>query len=358
MNWSRQKKWACTFVLGFMTFCVTFASSVFSAATLPAARHFHTTVEVMVLGTAIFVLGFAFGFVSCPLSFSLESLLTKSLSPIVWGPLSELYGRKLPLFVGILVFGIFQVPAAVATNLATLITCRFLAGVFGSAPLTIVGGALADFWNPVDRGIAVAIFSGATFLGPTMGPIIGGFLTENESLGWRWTSWITLILTGFWGLVGFFVYPESFAPVLLARRAKQRRAETGNQAIHALHEEIGIDLRQIGERYLSKPLVMLIKEPILLLITVYMSFIYVRFHSLVKTCSNVKRVSCTCSSKPTPSLSRRNEAGPSVLGLFPLLLSCVESSVVRLLSISLQKLVWLGCSRRPVVLNLKSVSFQ
>lgn len=153
---------------------------------------------------------------------------------------------------------------------------RFLAGLFGSAPLTIVGGALADFWNPVDRGIAVAIYSGATFLGPTMGPVIGSFLTENEKLGWRWTSWITLIVTAFWGVLGFVIWPESFAPVLLQRKAKKVRAETGNSAFHAAHEESGLDLRRIVERYLARPLMMLMKEPILMLVTIYMSFIYVR----------------------------------------------------------------------------------
>ncbi|KAI9684258.1 MAG: hypothetical protein M1822_005731 [Bathelium mastoideum] len=255
MNWPRSKKWVCTFALGFMTFCVTFASSVFSAATLAAARHFHTSIEVMVLGTALFVLGFAFG-------------------PILWGPLSELYGRRSPLFTGIFLFAIFQIPAALARNPATLFISRFLAGIFGSAPLTIVGGALADFWNPVDRGVAVAIFSSATFLGPTMGPIVGGFLTENHALGWRWTSWITLILTGVFGALGFVAYPESFAPVLLQRRARKRREETGNRALHAAHDEHKVELKQIGERYLAKPLIMLVKEPILLLVTIYMSFIY------------------------------------------------------------------------------------
>ena len=172
-------------------------------------------------------------------------------------------------------FGIFEIPTAVASNIQTLVVCRFLAGVFGSAPLTIVGGALADFWNPVDRGIAVAIFSVSTFLGPTMGPIVGGFLTENESLGWRWTSWITIILTAGFGLFGFLVYPESFAPVLLQRREKRRRHETKDGAIYAAHDGNRVNLRQIGEKYLSRPLIMLVKEPILLLVTIYMSFIYV-----------------------------------------------------------------------------------
>jgi len=83
---------------------------------------------------------------------------------IIWGPASELYGRKMPLIVGFVIFGIFQVPVAVAQNVETIFVSRFLSGFFGCAPLTIVGGALADFWAPVDRGVAVSIFSGATFV--------------------------------------------------------------------------------------------------------------------------------------------------------------------------------------------------
>jgi DHA1 family multidrug resistance protein-like MFS transporter len=44
--------------------------------------------------------------------------------------------------------------------------CRFIGGCFASAPLAIVGGALADFWGPVDRGVAVCVFAAATFIGP------------------------------------------------------------------------------------------------------------------------------------------------------------------------------------------------
>jgi MFS family permease len=51
--------------------------------------------------------------------------------------------------------------------------CRFIGGCFASAPLGIVGGALADFWDPVDRGVAVCVFAAATFIGPVGGPIIG-----------------------------------------------------------------------------------------------------------------------------------------------------------------------------------------
>lgn len=102
-----------------MTVCVTFASSVFSTASTVTAEKFGVSQEVMVLGTSLFVLGFAFG-------------------PIVFGPLSELYGRKKPLMVGFYIFAIFQVPVAVAQNPQTIFVCRFIGGLFASAPLAIV----------------------------------------------------------------------------------------------------------------------------------------------------------------------------------------------------------------------------
>lgn len=86
---------------------------------MPTAKEFGVSEEVMVLGVSLFVLGFAFG-------------------PIVFGPMSELYGRKLPLFFGMFTFAIFNIPVAVATNLQTIFICRFFGGFFASAPLAIV----------------------------------------------------------------------------------------------------------------------------------------------------------------------------------------------------------------------------
>lgn len=119
MNFPRWRKWLITVVLGVMTICVTFASSVFSAATNVAGKEFGVSSEVMVLAVSLFVIGFAFG-------------------PIIFGPLSELYGRKRPMFMGMFAFAIFQIPVAVAQNLQTIFICRFLGGIFASAPLAIV----------------------------------------------------------------------------------------------------------------------------------------------------------------------------------------------------------------------------
>lgn len=187
--------------------------------------------------------------------------------------MSELYGRKLPLFAGFVIFAIFNIPVAVAQNLQTIFICRFLGGVGGSAPLAVSGGALADLWDPVNRGIAIAVFAASTFIGPSLSPVIGGFITMSY-LGWRWTQWITLIMAALFGSIGFFVIPESYAPVLLAQRAKKLRYETKNWALHAKSEEQPVGLKVIVDKYLLRPFKMMFLEPILVVVTLYMSVIY------------------------------------------------------------------------------------
>ncbi|KZF20167.1 MFS transporter [Xylona heveae TC161] len=254
MNFSRLRKWIITVFMGIMAICATFASSVFSVATDATAKEFHVSPEVTTLGTSLFVLGFSFG-------------------PIFWDPFSELFGRKTPLFIGFFCFSIFQIPVAVAQNLETIMICRFWGGCFGAAPLAVVGGALADIWNPIDRTMAICIFGGGTFIGPVGAPIMGGFITQSH-LGWRWTAWITLIMNAFFGMLAFIIVPETHGPTILQRRAKKVRHETHNWAIHAAKDEAPLHLKTITTVYLLRPFYLLIREPILLLVTLYLSFIY------------------------------------------------------------------------------------
>jgi MFS transporter, DHA1 family, multidrug resistance protein len=178
-----------------------------------------------------------------------------------------------PMFTCFAVFGIFQVPVAVAQNIDTIMVCRFFGGFFGCAPLVIVGGAFADFWNPVDRGVAVSIFAAATFIGPVAGPIVGGFLTQSH-LGWGWTAWLTLIMAAFFGGVAVMIVPETHAGTILQRRASTLRYETKNWALHSKLDEQRVTASEILTKYLYRPFKMLIQEPILLLISLYHALVY------------------------------------------------------------------------------------
>lgn len=72
MNFPRSKKWVITMSTALMTFVVSFASSVFSTATQVTAVEFGASLEVMILGVSLYVLGFAFGLSSFPFLSSLK----------------------------------------------------------------------------------------------------------------------------------------------------------------------------------------------------------------------------------------------------------------------------------------------
>lgn len=253
-NWSVRKRGAATVSMGLMTFVVTFASSVFSVAIEHVAVEYNIGTVTSTLGVSLFLLGFVFG-------------------PVFFGPASEAYGRRVPLFAGYALFAIFQIPVATAQNVETIMLGRFFGGFFASAPLAVVGGALADMWNPVERAYAVCAFAAGAFVGPVFGPICGGFITQSH-LGWRWTAWLTLIMACLFGIIGLFLIPETSAARILQIRAKRQRHETKNWALHSKADENQITLGSIFHVYLARPWIMIAQEPILALITAYLSFIY------------------------------------------------------------------------------------
>jgi DHA1 family multidrug resistance protein-like MFS transporter len=99
-----------------------------------------------------------------------------------------------------------------------------------------------------------------------MAPFIGGFIAINPSLGWRWTEYITGILASVAFVLNLFFLRETYPPVILIEKADELRRRTKNWGIHAKQEEIEVDLRELVERNFSRPLRMLVTEPIVLLI--------------------------------------------------------------------------------------------
>jgi DHA1 family multidrug resistance protein-like MFS transporter len=68
-----------------------------------------------------------------------------------------LSGRR-PVFLWtFLLVVLFQIGEALAKNIATLLVCRFFSGVFAASPITNAGGVVADIWDPVGRGAAMAV---------------------------------------------------------------------------------------------------------------------------------------------------------------------------------------------------------
>ncbi|KAL8654466.1 MAG: hypothetical protein Q9226_003425 [Calogaya cf. arnoldii] len=254
-NWPIKKKIAIALMLGYTTLVSAFGSSIFSAATQVIAAHFSVSTEVGVLGLSLYVLGFATG-------------------PILWAPLSELRGRRLPLVVAMFGFSVFSIATATAKDLQTVLLTRFFAGVFGSCPLAVVAAVFSDMFDNRSRGLAITVFSMTVFTGPLLAPFIGGFIIMNPTLGWRWTEYLVAIM-GFlaFGLDLLFL-EETYPPIVLQQKAATLRRRTLNWGIHAKQEEIEVDFRELVTKNFSRPLRLLFTEPIVLLLSIYMAFIY------------------------------------------------------------------------------------
>jgi DHA1 family multidrug resistance protein-like MFS transporter len=231
MKFPVWKKWTMTVLSTSTTLSATFGSSVFSSAVGVMSEEFGVSETVMLLGVSLYVTGFALG-------------------PLLWGPLSERYGRKTPLFGAYILFVIFQIPVAVSRNLPTIFIFRFLSGVFAGSPVVINSATFADYWAPTDRGKATAIYSLTVYVGPCFGPIVGSFTVQSH-LGWPWTAWFTMILAGFTGILACTFVPETYEPELIKRKAKRLGLPVPNTGPHI----------NFVQKYLSRPVKMMTREP-------------------------------------------------------------------------------------------------
>ncbi|KAH7063843.1 major facilitator superfamily domain-containing protein [Paraphoma chrysanthemicola] len=254
MNWPTKKKVITTMLYGLTTMSATWASSAYSAGTEQIAREFHVGTQVAVLGTTLFLFGFGIG-------------------PLIWAPLSEVYGRRLavlgPMFVAIC----FSFGSAVAKDFQTLMITRFFGAFFASAPVTNTGGVLGDLYSPAWRGIAMAGYAMAVVGGPCLGPIVSAAFVANPALGWRWTEYFTGILQAVILMIDIVFVDESYPPKLLVYKARRLRHETGNWALHTKFEEWDVSIAELSRKFLVRP-IQLLMTPICFLVALYASFCY------------------------------------------------------------------------------------
>ncbi|KAI5370717.1 Putative major facilitator superfamily, MFS transporter superfamily [Septoria linicola] len=254
MNWPTKKKIYISSILIFDALAATFASAIFSPAATYVQQEFSKGREVVTLATSLFVLGYAVG-------------------PSIFAPMSELYGRRLPIIIAAFAFGIFNIGVAVAKDYQTLILCRFFAGLFASCPLAVTAAVFADMYSNQYRGLAVTAFSATVINGPLMAPFIGGFISKSY-LGWRWVAYIPAFMGFAAGTLALLFQEETYGPVVLVSKASELRRLTRNWGIHAKQEEVEVDLTELAVKNVARPLRILFTEPIVLLITIYMSFLY------------------------------------------------------------------------------------
>ncbi|KAH8669580.1 major facilitator superfamily domain-containing protein [Tricladium varicosporioides] len=243
-------------------FVTPLASSMFTPGVPQLMEEFGSK-NVLLAGfvVSVYVLGFAIG-------------------PLALAPASEIYGR-LPIYhVCNLGFVAFTIACALATNLNMLIGFRFMAGLFGSAPLVNGGGTIADLVVQEKRGAAMSGFVMGPIVGPIIGPIAGGFLSGSK--GWRWVFWVIAIISGTFTILCIVFMRETYAPVILAKKTKHLRKETGNQLLRS-KLDAGLSPKDFFIRSIIRPAKMLVFSPIVLITSIYVGLVYGYLYLLFTT---------------------------------------------------------------------------
>lgn len=257
-NWSLRRRAFITFAAVWLVMNATFASSAPSGCFGSLVEEFQISEVVAGLTITVFLLGYVAG-------------------PLLFAPLSEFYGRRLVFYITFLLYLVFNLLCAFAPNFASLLVGRFITGMFVSAPLSNGPGLLADLWDPLEIGNAMACYAALLWIGPAMGPVVAGFLEITEN--WRWSIYVLLWL-GAASAVLMLAIPETYAPVILERKAKRIRAAGipgfGNVKAHA---EVHGSLSKILTVALTRPWLVLF-DTISLLCAIYISVVYTLLYML------------------------------------------------------------------------------
>ncbi|KAK4043921.1 major facilitator superfamily domain-containing protein [Parachaetomium inaequale] len=248
-------RWILCIAAGYVTFSVAFISSAFSGSIRNISEDLDVSPESATLGLSLFLLGFVLG-------------------PLLWAPCSELYGRQIILLSTTAVHVGLNIAACFSPTLAILLVLRLLSGAFGAATLTNSGAVIADIFPPRERGLAITVYALVPLFAPVLGPMVGTYV--SGIWGWRWSMALMALLSVTALGVAALVLPETYAPFLLAGRARRLTKMTGRHFLSAMATAGG---GKRGQRpsfatTLSRPFLLAANEPILSLLALYQAVVF------------------------------------------------------------------------------------
>ncbi|KAJ5893818.1 hypothetical protein N7495_005509 [Penicillium taxi] len=242
-NWTTRLKVQQIFMMASAAFTTSFGASIVTPAHTEFMEEFGVTSTQAILPLSLYV--FALG-----------------LGPIVGGPLSETVGRHPVYLITILLGSLFTLGAGFSQNFASICVLRFLAGFCYAPSLAIAGGTINETFKPVKRALPSTIFILTPFLGPGLGPVIGSFVVNRK--GWRWTQW-TILFFAIFTMLTAITARETFHPVI-----KRRRAKVLGQILPP-SPPLSSHLRKFATVSLLRPVQMLVTEPIVAFICLYVA---------------------------------------------------------------------------------------
>ncbi|BCS23622.1 putative MFS multidrug transporter [Aspergillus puulaauensis] len=210
--------------------------------------------------------------------------------PLIFVPLTESSGRMPGYFVAYIILIATMFGSAFANNFATILVTRFFGGGASSVSINIVGGSISDVWyGDKARSLPMSLFGFTSVVGIALGPFIGSAIVQIPKVDpWRWIFYIQIIYNA--GLLPIFwlILRETRADVILRKRARKIRKETGRH-VYAQAEINSPSTLRLLQISFKRPTKMLLTEPVVIFFTLWISFawgiLYLFFSSVVQTFS-------------------------------------------------------------------------
>ncbi|CAO3635098.1 unnamed protein product [Cunninghamella blakesleeana] len=188
VNWPFRKK-AINFSIVFLNaFVGYFSSSIYIPAILSLQQYFNVDLTVINSTISLF-------------------MIATGVSPLFFAPFSERIGRRWTYISTMFLYTVCSIICGVSTNLPLFYIFRVLQGIFSAASAGVGGGSVADLFQPHQRGAAMSIFLLGVIIGPSFGPLVGGYV--NQYLGWKWIFYIKTIIGGIITLLNVFFLKET-----------------------------------------------------------------------------------------------------------------------------------------------------
>ncbi|KAG7444518.1 MFS polyamine transporter [Guyanagaster necrorhizus] len=264
INFLPRRKWAITMLSSFATLLAASTAAGYNLGFDSMTRDLNCTRFQATVGLSTSTLGFG-------------------VTPLFTASFSEEFGRQPLYFVSAGGFFLMHIMVALAKNIQTVIIARFLQGAFGSTWATMVGGTIADIWVPEDRGLPMTIFTAAAIGGTGVGPIIAGWIEMNGRLEWKWIQWIQMMMCGLYIVLLPFVMKETRSSILLTRLAKKIRKKTGDKRYRARVEDERASLRTLIFISCTRPIHLLLTEPIVFSFSLWVGFCWGVVYALVES---------------------------------------------------------------------------
>lgn len=155
----------------------------------------------------------------------LAFFISFALTQLLYGPISDTWGRKLPLYLGIGIFALASIGCALATNIETLIAFRFLQGIGGAAGMVVPRAIVRDMHTGVQAARLMSLLMLVFSISPILAPLTGSAVIQYY--GWRGVFWAVTI-AAFIGLV-------LLATQLDETRSKEDRVGSGLKSAMAAY---------------------------------------------------------------------------------------------------------------------------